>query len=662
MRTLFLSLFLSALLITNAQNKQTDFGTILPEELHLTNCEFEPNAPALVLFDYGESRFIRDETYGFILSFTRHARIKIFDEGGFDQSEIEIHLYKGKDALETVRKIKACSYNWEEGQLKRTELSEDQIFKEKINEYWYMKKFAMPNIKKGTIIEFSYTIESPFYNHFRDWIFQRDIPTAYSEYKVNMIPFYSYRYRLQGATHLHKQKNYERKGTDRSFGSMLYRDMVYEFGLKNIPSFQDESYISSRNDYIKKIDFQLVEINYPSGYKKKYMDTWPTLANDYLDSERFGKYIKKSEKWAKKNASHFTSVEASVRCNDIIDFVKNNYKWNDYFGDYAQLSLKDFQEELSGNIANINLLAIGILRSNGIEADPVIISTRNHGKVNEQFPYSDNFNYVMIIAKIDDRLKLLDATQSFCPNQLIPARCINGKGFVVKEDSEQWVTISNNSPSIAETKLNYTINLDEYRIEGECNRRSTGYIAMDERIDYYNDGDDFKSRFNKHGWDEESDFEVKHLMEEDQPFEYYFNFNQSIDIIDDQIILSPFAKFPTSENPFKQEKRTLPIDMVNKKAFRYNVLITIPEGYKIDALPLNKSIKSDNVEFNYLSQQINPNTIKLYATYNFKKASYPASAYEELKSFMNTVTKKLNSKIVLVKDESYSDLSEKLNQ
>ncbi len=662
MRILTLSLITLLTITAIAQNNASKFGLLNPADLDLKSCAFESDAPAVVLFDRGESKFIQDDTHGFILTFTRHTRIKIFEEGGFDQSEIEIYLSIGKGARETVRKIKGYSYNLIDGKLVQTALDPTQIFQEKVNEYWYMKKFAMPKIKKGTIIEFSYTIDSPFYNHFRDWKFQSDIPTMYSEYKVGMIPFYSYRYRLQGASRLHKQKKYEHTGISRTFAGIPFKDMVYEFGLKNIPSFKDENFISSREDYIKKIEFQLAEINYPSGYRRKYMDTWPNLANEYLEADRFGRYLKKSEKWAGKNANSFKTMDEEQRYNAILDFVKSNYKWNEYSGDFALLSFKDFQDELSGNIANINLLTIGIMRSNGIEANPVIISTRNNGKVQQQFPNSDAFNYVLILAKINDKLKLLDATQGFCPNQLIPSKCINGKGFIITEDSENWITISNNAPSIEETKLEYTINQDNYTIDGVCEKTSTGYLAIRDRRNYYNDNENFKTNLKKYGFNDDESFEVKYLMEEDQPFEYQFDFTQDIDIIDNQIILAPFAHLSPEDNPFKQEKREMPIDLVTKKAYRYNVIINIPKGYKVDVMPVNKTLKSENVEFNYMAQKIEENKIRLFAIYNFKKPNYPSKSYRELKNFMNTVTKKLNSKIVLIKDESISDVSENVSQ
>ncbi len=263
---------------TNGQKPPEEFGS----NMYIEKCDFEPDAPAVVLFDKGEVHFVRNEG-GFDIKYTRHKRVKIFKEAAFDQGEIEIPLYIGESALETIEEIKATTYFYDGKIIEKTELKQDQVFREPINKYWYQKKFAMPNLKEGCVIDYSYTVISPFIFNLPDWDFQTDIPTIYSEYQTNMIPFYTYTYRAQGFNAFDVFEKNNSTGLDRKFMNLTFQDMNYTFGMKNIPSFKDESFISSKEDYIKKIDFQLSEINYPSGYSKKVLTTWPALAKDLMD-------------------------------------------------------------------------------------------------------------------------------------------------------------------------------------------------------------------------------------------------------------------------------------------------------------------------------------------------------------------------------------------
>ncbi len=646
--TIIVTLNVFVLSNIDAQDKEIKFGTLRPSDVDMKECDFEKDAPAVVLFDKGDSWFVQEDG-GFILRFDRHIRIKIFEESAFDKGEFEIPLYQGGERIEVVKEIQGYTFNFEEGRLNAVELDSKNIFKEDINKYWYLKKFAMPQVREGSIIDLKYTVYSHYYEHFKDWEFQSDIPIIYSEYRVNMIPFFSYRYRLQGANKFDHFRKYEKGGIDRVFAGIPFNDMVYEFAMRNVSSFKDESFISSRNDYLKKIDFQLSEINYPSGYSRKYMNTWPSLADELLDDEKFGRYLKKAEKWGAKTFTHLKQKKEAERLEEILNYMKQNYSWNDYTGKSAQYSLKEFNTKLSGNIGNINLSAIGALRSVGLEASPVIISTRNNGKVTDSFPYSNLFNYVLILVDVDGSKRLVDATDDLCPNDLIPSYCINGKGFIVEEDSENWVTITNAAVSLEEINIAMSVNVDENKIEGVCKAKSTGYTALSERSDFHASKDKFEERIAKRGLDVES-MEADNLLDSSLPFKYAFNFSQSFDRIDDQLIITPFANLAEQDNPFMQEERTHPVDLVYLRGNRLITTIQVPHGYKVQNLPAAKKIDTDDVNFSYLVH-VKGGLIQVVAIYNFKKQTYPASSYKTLKRFMNTVTSTINSKIILTKED-----------
>ncbi|TAJ11496.1 DUF3857 domain-containing protein [Marinilabiliaceae bacterium JC017] len=641
---LIISLFT---LLPVMKGEKSNFGLLSPDELNMTQCAFEKDAPAVVLFDKGSSRFM-DTDNGFMIRFERHTRLKIFKEAGFDYAEVEIPYYIGDNELEQIRNIRGFTYNHVNGIVEKTPFDIKQTYIEKINEHWSVKKFAMPKIKEGSIIEYSYVIESPFIFHFRDWEFQWKIPVKYSEYKAAMIPFYSYRYRIQGVTKLDVFDSYKAKGLERSFASLKFHDMIYKYGLKNVPSFKDEAFISSENDYIIKIDFQLAEVNYPSGYKKTVMTTWPALAKDLLEHEKFGKYLKKTNKYGQKELAHLNLLPEKERAEAIINHVKNNFKWNGYRDKYASKSIKAFLTEKTGNSANMNLMAIGILNGLNIEAQPVIISTRNHGKVTDSFPFSDLFNYVLIMAKVDGKFRIYDATDSYCPNNIIPPQCINGKGFIVAKDSENWINVKNSAPSLKETYLTYTLNTEKNQLIGTCLRKNSNFIAIKERKKYNNDVQEFKKDFLSKGFEIPDSIAINNV-DNKSLFTYSFNFSYQTDAIDNSIIVSPFCGMPVNENPFKQETRDLPVDLIYKKGERFVSSFTIPEGYTIEELPSPQKRNSENIHFEFSVRKVNADQLQFIAVYTFRKPKYSAKEYAELKSFMNDVIKKLNGKIILTK-------------
>ena len=71
--------------------------------------------------------------------------------------------------------------------------------------------------------------------------------------------------------------------------------------MKDVPAFKSESYITSMNDYIIKVIFQLSKINYTTGGSKEIISTWPDLVKELNNNSDFGRFVAKSEKLADKS-------------------------------------------------------------------------------------------------------------------------------------------------------------------------------------------------------------------------------------------------------------------------------------------------------------------------------------------------------------------------
>lgn len=320
---------------TNAQqNEKTAFRN---SELEMKYYKKDKDADAVILFDKGNSEFV-EEDRRYVVHFKRIKRIKIFKESGLKYAEIEIPYYRDGQQTELVKDIQAVTYNLENGKMVSSKLNPDHIYDEKVDKNWGVKKFAFPNVKEGSVIEYKYRLESPFIFNLADWYFQSDIPTMHSEYIVKMMAIYNYQYIAQGIRNFDVFDSYEEKGIGRRFGiaskvsNNEYNDMVYKFILKDVPAFKDEVFITSVNDNIKKIDFQLSSYySFTSGKYVDIMTTWEKLCSELITDGQFGKYIKQSEKLAKKELEQESIENISSKqekLDAIIDFVKKNYKWN----------------------------------------------------------------------------------------------------------------------------------------------------------------------------------------------------------------------------------------------------------------------------------------------------------------------------------------------
>ena len=446
-----------------SQEFASEFGKISQSEIDMKFYEKDPDAGAVVLFDVGESKFVYIDQVGYNIEFVRHKRIKIFNESEFHKAEISIDYYVDVNRKkENVKSIEAISYNYINGEVSKQVLDMSNVYDEKINKNWRRKKFVFPNVQKGSVLELRYVLETPFHFNLPDWTFQSDIPVAYSQYTANMIPFYEYSFIAQGISKFDYQKSSISKVDRRwgniseSFGENIcygvkFNDYIHTYGMKDIPALNDESYISSINDYIMKIDFQLHKFNSPSGVTTNIMSTWPELNKSLLKSKKFGKYIKNSSKISKKILENDISIGGLTdkeKSKKILKYVKDNFTWNGYNSKYSSKTAKEFFKTKIGNSADINLFLIAMLNRAEINAKPVILSTRNHGKIKSSYPFDHFTNYVVAKIYIESPF-MADATSSVLAYNRLPIRCINGIGLVVDEiDNTKWINLKREILSI----------------------------------------------------------------------------------------------------------------------------------------------------------------------------------------------------------------------
>src|SRR5690606_8436689 len=92
----------------------------------------------------------------------------------------------------------AATYNLENGKTVKSKLGGEGRFKKEVNEYWDEASIVLPNVKVGSIIEFSYTLKTEDISEFPDFDFQYDIPVKSCVYTVEIPGFFTYRAILGG--------------------------------------------------------------------------------------------------------------------------------------------------------------------------------------------------------------------------------------------------------------------------------------------------------------------------------------------------------------------------------------------------------------------------------------------------------------------------------
>ena len=97
----------------------------------------------------------------------------------------------------------------------------------------------------------------------------------------------------------------------------------------------------------------------------------------------------------------------------------------------------------AGSDADINLSLVNALNAAGLNAEAVLLSTRDNGAINTLYPVINDFDYVVAKVNIGERSYLLDATDPLLPFGMLPFKCLNDKGRVFSLDKPSyWIDLN----------------------------------------------------------------------------------------------------------------------------------------------------------------------------------------------------------------------------
>ena len=137
------------------------YGKVSKEELAEKQNASYPEADATVLFRSVNITYSFREGEGFSTKTEVHKRVKIYNKNGEDWATRKFKTYNSGADRESFD-VKGATFNLVNGSVKKEKLSNSAVFEERYSKYRVHNKFTMPNIAPGSVIEYVYTIVSPF--------------------------------------------------------------------------------------------------------------------------------------------------------------------------------------------------------------------------------------------------------------------------------------------------------------------------------------------------------------------------------------------------------------------------------------------------------------------------------------------------------------------
>ena len=602
-----------------AEKPPIKFGDVSLEELKMTSFETDTSAPAVILCDYG---YFESSDF----SFTQLTRIKILKKTGYSWANKKFPPYRNAS-------VKGITHNLVNGQIVESKLESGSIYTETINGRMKRICISMPNVKVGSVIDIKFV-----YNGIpNEWEFQQEIPVRHSELIMRNSQYVSFRKNFSGFEPLNLNED----------GHWI---------AENMPAFKPEPYISSPQNYLTRLDFDIYDIHYYTVYEA-FTTTWEALSSHLYDNDYFGVPLR-SDSYLNHAAKEIIAKAKTDKDKLRLahEFIKT-YKWNKYESLYtSESNIKWAFDKKSGNSADINLALIQLLNKLGLQAAPVLLSTRDNGFLSPVNPSLNKLNYVIARVNLKGEQFLMDATEENAPYDLLPERDLNLFGRLYDLKNSESVELKTDKKEKEVIFYNLTID-DDLQINGTMNFLRSDYAALDFRNKYK--GFSSKESYLENMLGEFPGLRIRNSTIENVdslslPVKDQFEIilKNAVDEIDGNLYIYPMMLHRLKENPFKTDKRKYPIDFIHQIEKNYYVTINLPENYEVTSFPetIKMGLPGNDAYFLYQVKVVG-RSIQFNFKIGINKTIFGEDEYMDIREFYNQILAKHAEPIILKKNK-----------
>ncbi|MFT5891507.1 MAG: hypothetical protein ACI9Y7_001611 [Dokdonia sp.] len=660
--------FIAFILLTGFITAQEyKVGKIKKEHFDVQLTPEQQDAPAVFLHKDRRTHFeYRDDLDGWLVNTMIHNVVLINSPEGYQYGTHQIPIYKnGRDADE-VKKVEAYSYNLAGGKVVREKIEKTSILSNNIHENLDKISLVLPSVRKGTILEYKYIIESTFLR-IHDLVIQEDIPVKKMTAKIEIPQFFEYNTFIKGFLEVKPKKSIEQRNENFSeeqknpFGgrtqrtlttNFKYNEIVREYTFKDVSTMQEEKFVNNLENYRASLVYELVALEYKAEIKERVSKTWDEILKRWYDNNYLEGKIPNTSFLNEYAETHKNRGAINDRINAAYSYVQKNMNWDGNEDFYKKSNLRKAFKDKVGNSYEINLMLVALLKKVGLNAFPVLASTKEHGV--PLYPTREGLDYVLAVVEYKGDYILLDATDKYLVPGLIPERVMNWEGRMILENgTSKPIGLFSKKYAKKQSFVIATINKEGY-ITGNCRQSFSGNDGLEIRKTLSKGNLARKEEAVKKIAAIETISDVKLKIDDaSRPATISFAFvtDSKAELIEEKLFVAPMLFLGNYENPFKSEERLYPIDFKYPQSIGNNITLNIPEGYRVERIPEPFEIQLPDGIGSYMLTfvQNNEKSIQLTSVLKLSSTLVEPSIYNEIKNFYSEIVTKETETIVLVK-------------
>lgn len=265
------------------------------------------------------------------------------------------------------------------------------------------------------------------------------------------------------------------------------------------------------------------------------------------------------------------------------------------------------------------------------------------------YPFLYKFNYTLVVARLEEKDYLLDATDPCLPFGMIPPVCLNGYGLIVDNNESLWVKLESRGRYVQSTQAVMKLDSTQQNFNTEIIQKLDGFAGLEYRKLLY-DVDDPESKMKHYEGNQITDVSIENLEDVGSPLVITYQStseNTPADILYVDLVVADAIQ----ENPFKAPVRNFPVDYNYPSLLQYRLTFEIPDGYVVDELPesVQHELDDKSVQFAFIADVKGDKYLQVYSKIAINQAEVGAANYAALKKLYDAIVDKHAAVAVLKK-------------
>jgi hypothetical protein len=619
-----------------------DWADVTDTEKNMKSNPLDPGAGAVVLFKHGRIEVLEKSSLFWTTRIQTYTRIKIFNDAGREYANVSV------DAPKYMRMSKIEGRTiLPSGQI--IPLDPSQVFRGRSFEagrnYAILKtSFSFPSVEAGAIVEYQ-TEEYVDWFYPPPWIFDtNEVGTLDSTLRVVIGP------RLGMAqfpldttvSKLSVSQNQTVQGTQ------------FDFSVKNLHPIRREPYSVPFRDQATMVLFTPRELAF-SGQVFPIITKWDDVGKEV--SREFGE-MEKSEKETKNKAKELAEKlpDGRIKAQAIYKYLQQNITSSNLIGVGLGRPADELLTNKRGDPDEINALFVMMLREVKVDADMVLVATRNWQTLVGGFPNRSQFSRIITRVNLKDGIVFADPAAPAAPFGELPWFDRGVTGLAVKGSKVQETAIPIGTPddNLSVTQISFQVGRD-WKAEGDAEISLKGIEAIDFRGDLLEESPEkMERRLNDYFGYGHADAVVSNIAHPDihdssQAFVLKAHLQQNLtdESGPGELLVNPWLNDQYNSPIFKASERhsVVRFDSPEKRVSTSEWKLA-PE-IRVERLPKEVKIENDVGGFSHSCTQ-NGNVVACTRSFYLKKTDLQTNVeYLNARKFFDEIAKNDQEVIVL---------------